>query len=203
MNTIKDLAKNWWLNLNEQECHNFRIKYPDFNIENIFYQEVILKWYVGKYGKVEFDYNQKEIRNIYLKEHTKEQPQYPIGGYAPGNYMCNCVICKSTFQGDKRAIQCEPCAIKTTTSQSVDNTIDVEERIYPCLKCSKMRTKAEGGTTFSICEDCWEQPKAIEDNVWEEARKEYFKYVSECRLNGVTYLDFFKWLQQHYLLIKK
>lgn len=28
-------------------------------------------------------------------------------------------------------------------------------RIYPCLKCDKLRTKAEGGTTFTVCEDCW------------------------------------------------
>jgi hypothetical protein len=52
-------------------------------------------------------------------------------------------------------------------------------------------------------ENTKEQPKAIEDNVWDEARKEYFKYVSECRINGVTYLDLFKWLEQHYSLIKK
>jgi hypothetical protein len=44
---------------------------------------------------------------------------------------------------------------------------------------------------------------AVEDDSLSEAAKSYFKYVSECRLNGVTYLDFFKWLQQHYLLIKK
>lgn len=31
----------------------------------------------------------------------------------------------------------------------------VNTRIYPCLKCDKMRTKEEGGTTFSVCDDCW------------------------------------------------
>ncbi len=29
-------------------------------------------------------------------------------------------------------------------------------RIYPCAKCGKMRTKSEGGTTFTVCEDCWD-----------------------------------------------
>lgn len=38
--------------------------------------------------------------------------KYPIGGYAPGNYTCKCVTCEETFQGDKRAVQCEPCAVK-------------------------------------------------------------------------------------------
>lgn len=37
---------------------------------------------------------------------------YPIGGYAPGNYTCNCVTCKKQFIGDKRAVQCKDCATK-------------------------------------------------------------------------------------------
>lgn len=38
--------------------------------------------------------------------------KYPIGGYAPGNYHHHCSACGQFFQGDKGAIQCEPCAIK-------------------------------------------------------------------------------------------
>lgn len=41
-----------------------------------------------------------------------EDKKYPIGGYAPGNYTCKCCICGNTFRGDKRAVQCEPCAIE-------------------------------------------------------------------------------------------
>ena len=217
MNTIKDLAIKWWLNLKEQECHNFRIKYPDFNIEDIFYQEVILKWYVGKYGKVEFDYNEQQIKEIYLKEHTKEQP---LKGDVLEEELWN-------------------------TPQSVDNTIDVEEMNYQSSNLVTEKKEAiefadyllgnfemaefEKEHPKYVVDDelCWQlagtkqkyttvemyqiylndtnksQPKAIEDNVLEEARKEYFKYVSECRLNGVTYLDFFKWLEKHYSLIKK
>jgi len=44
----------------------------------------------------------------------EESKQYPIGGYAPGYYDCTCTTCKIKFTGDKRAFQCEPCAIKTT-----------------------------------------------------------------------------------------
>lgn len=40
--------------------------------------------------------------------------EYPIAGYAPGNYHCSCSVCEETFQGDKRAVTCEPCAIKLT-----------------------------------------------------------------------------------------
>jgi hypothetical protein len=38
--------------------------------------------------------------------------QYPIGGYAPGNYSCKCCVCGAKFIGDKRAVECEPCAMK-------------------------------------------------------------------------------------------
>jgi len=38
--------------------------------------------------------------------------KYPIGGYAPGNYLCKCAICGCTFKGDKRSVECEPCAVK-------------------------------------------------------------------------------------------
>jgi len=41
------------------------------------------------------------------------EPKYPIGGYAPGHYTCRCANCKIEFMGDKRAVQCEPCAVKT------------------------------------------------------------------------------------------
>lgn len=39
------------------------------------------------------------------------EKKYPIGGYAPGNYHCNCCKCGSFFNGDKRAVECEQCAI--------------------------------------------------------------------------------------------
>lgn len=37
--------------------------------------------------------------------------KYPIGGYAPGNYHNRCTTCERSFFGDKRAVQCEPCAV--------------------------------------------------------------------------------------------
>lgn len=32
-----------------------------------------------------------------------------------------------------------------------------DERIYPCAKCGTMRSKAEGGTVFTVCDDCWDE----------------------------------------------
>lgn len=40
---------------------------------------------------------------------TEEKKTYPIGGYAPGNYMNNCGSCGDEFMGDKRALECERC----------------------------------------------------------------------------------------------
>jgi hypothetical protein len=32
-----------------------------------------------------------------------------------------------------------------------------EERRYPCARCGVLRTKAEGGTVFTVCDVCWEK----------------------------------------------
>ncbi|KKL49967.1 hypothetical protein LCGC14_2310190 [marine sediment metagenome] len=42
----------------------------------------------------------------------------------------------------------------------------VADKIYPCDDCGKLRSKGEGGTTFSICDECWnkhyhKKPKGI------------------------------------------
>jgi hypothetical protein len=70
---------------------------------------------VGSYGFDKFKYK------IIIPQ--EEPKKYPIGGYAPGFYSCKCVTCKKEFMGDKRAVQCEPCAIKITgtNEESWDN----------------------------------------------------------------------------------
>lgn len=37
--------------------------------------------------------------------------QWPLRGYAPGRYICRCKSCEKHFEGDKRAMQCLPCAL--------------------------------------------------------------------------------------------
>jgi hypothetical protein len=32
---------------------------------------------------------------------------------------------------------------------------DKNARIYPCADCGIMRSKAEGGTIFTVCDECW------------------------------------------------
>lgn len=54
----------------------------------------------------------------------------------------------------------------TADRKVVLRKIDGEERIYPCKRCGVLRTKSEGGTTFTVCEDCWD--KAHPDNTVEK-----------------------------------
>lgn len=53
---------------------------------------------------------------------TREESEYPIGGFAPGNYYCKCCSCDAQFRGDKRAVQCEPCARKYFASSFPEPT---------------------------------------------------------------------------------
>jgi len=32
-----------------------------------------------------------------------------------------------------------------------------DERIYPCSDCGKLRSKNEGGTVFTVCDECWDK----------------------------------------------
>jgi hypothetical protein len=62
---------------------------------------------------LEKEYVPKGTFDTYKIIISQEEPkQYPIGGYAPGYYSCTCITCKKEFTGDKRAVQCEPCAIE-------------------------------------------------------------------------------------------
>lgn len=61
-----------------------------------------------------------------------EETKYPVGGFAPGFYHCNCVTCKNTFSGDKRSVQCEKCAIemvKTRINETDNGGVEIERDI--------------------------------------------------------------------------
>lgn len=34
---------------------------------------------------------------------------------------------------------------------------DDDDRIYACADCGRMRSKNEGGTTFTVCDECWDK----------------------------------------------
>jgi len=39
----------------------------------------------------------------------------------------------------------------------MDKPSEIEEKQYPCADCGKLRTKAEGGTVFTVCDECWDK----------------------------------------------
>ena len=47
------------------------------------------------------------------QDKLSEEGVWPLGGYAPGGYMCKCAYCEKVFEGDKRAFQCLECAVKS------------------------------------------------------------------------------------------
>lgn len=40
---------------------------------------------------------------------------------------------------------------------SKDKPPNDDDRICPCDMCGKMRSKDEGGTTFTVCDECWDK----------------------------------------------
>lgn len=47
----------------------------------------------------------------------KEWPDKRVNGWAPGNYTCTCADCGVRYLGDKRSVQCFPCASKKTKTE--------------------------------------------------------------------------------------
>ena len=39
-------------------------------------------------------------------------------------------------------------------------TPEPDGRIYPCRECGVLRSKAEGGNTFTVCDECWDKHAA-------------------------------------------
>jgi hypothetical protein len=97
----------------------------------------------------------------------QEEAKYPIGGYAPGYYGCTCVTCKKEFTGDKRAVQCEPCAIKMTKEEPKQETLEeAAEKFLIRQGCQRMDCDGENCNFF---EDV--QPKdLIEFAKWQAER---------------------------------
>ena len=51
---------------------------------------------------------------------------------------------------------CEPGEGPNDDTYREQPTQDIDRR-YPCDKCGVLRTKTEGGTTFTVCDACWDE----------------------------------------------
>ena len=64
-----------------------------------------------------------------------------------------------------------------------------EGRIYPCDDCGVMRTKAEGGTTFTICEECWRKRYGKPSVAASPAPAEPYEGLTESELVHIAVIE--------------
>ncbi len=53
-----------------------------------------------------------------------------------------------------------------------------QDRIYPCVDCGVLRSKDEGGTTFTVCDECWDKKYPQGDTpITDKTREEIAKQL--------------------------
>ena len=65
-----------------------------------------------------------------------------------------CVSCSECDAAIHAGFPLEDEAFKAWYTRPPTATL-TEEKMYPCADCGKLRTKDEGGTTFTVCDECW------------------------------------------------
>lgn len=87
----------------------------------------------------------------------QEEKKYPIGYYAPGNYQCKCCDCGGGFQGDKRAVQCEPCAV--ANKQKFDALSPDEQKELMQRNAEAMREVFKNWGKKCICNEPYDSER--------------------------------------------
>ena len=192
-------------------------------IENIFYQEVIVKWANESEDRENYYCLAPVfVKQAYLKEHTKELPKIDTNIIKENTDE---ILSKMKAEypifelgEDIYTVQGKP--------QSVLNTIDVEEyketlaleEYYLIPKELIHSLQGDLGSLASYMPQHFDelaliahklgdyqivsQPKAIEDNAWDEVRRGYKKLTHRSILSNGEH-DLLDYLEQHYSLIKK
>jgi hypothetical protein len=124
-----------------------------------------------------------------------------------GEYWIKCPKCNSSCDMKSNADDCVNAwnkrpqennefghsGDKTVSSYPEDNQQPPKDQ-YPCNDCGKLRSKAEGGTTFSVCDECWDKkyPKErkvsledIQNVIYLENRKQA-KYLSMIDIHNIA-----------------
>jgi hypothetical protein len=60
---------------------------------------------------------------------------------------------KNEQQDDTRVDEGQP----PTAANSPAGSTAADARVYPCADCGVLRSKAEGGTVFTVCDACWDK----------------------------------------------
>ncbi len=73
--------------------------------------------------------------------------------------------CDSAIPHEFNCFTISPCT-RTTRNRCAPNgicppcqpiSVKAETKLYPCADCGTLRTKEEGGTTFTVCDECWDK----------------------------------------------
>lgn len=82
-------------------------------------------------------------------------------------------VCADIAERQRRGIEKYGVTVEANPLPPPCSAGDDDARIYPCADCGTLRTKAEGGTTFTVCDDCWDKHfKPSSPNVADETRRE-------------------------------
>lgn len=218
MTTIYNLATDWWdgLPITEKQKLYPQLVFENTDIvQNLFYQEVIVKWYESTYNTSLFQYPTEEIKEIYLKEHTKDT-------------SITCRICGGIGKPSKGLVNYHNLQHQLAPY----TTTEFKDKFEDCLKCENCghswingeeHTKEEKETIKSVtnCPTCGSEctiggdstthfyipktshPKEVVD-VWDKFAKEYSQLHS-LDLEQVRYwfIPLIEFGKQHYTLIKK
>ena len=60
---------------------------------------------------------------------------------------------------------CRNCNKEIEFPPTIKEMLEEKEEMYPCQKCGKLRTKDEGGTTFTVCDECWDKGKEAKSEI--------------------------------------
>lgn len=84
----------------------------------------------------------------YVDAFTHRKPNWPLAGYAPGNYLGKCTECGVRMADvDKRAIHCFPCAVdaakvvierQATALRELNEQIDILKRTIQIVQPSPL-----------------------------------------------------------------
>lgn len=95
-----------------------------------------------------------EWMHAIVKGEKMENGDYPHLGVCSRSRNCPTYDCSVCSPKPYRAMK---NSAEQAEAELAAERGKVEERLYPCADCGKLRTKDEGGTTFTVCDECWDK----------------------------------------------
>ena len=78
-----------------------------------------------------------------------------------GSLLRSCEICERDVEIERLRAEAAEKDKRIEELEAARRALGGEEK-YPCVDCGVLRTKAEGGTTFTVCDECWDKRRALD-----------------------------------------